>query len=53
MRVAIKAAEGKSEIVVYHDARRAFCADYRSGFRADAADYGWKRMKAWLKAKGV
>ena len=53
MRVAIKAAEGKSEIVVYPDARRASAPTNRPGFQADAADDGWNRMKAWLKAKGV
>jgi carboxymethylenebutenolidase len=53
MRAAIKAAKGKSEIVVYPDAPHAFFADYRPSYRADAAEDGWNRMKAWLKAKGV
>jgi len=47
------AAAKKSEIVVYPDAPHAFNADYRSSYRKDAADDGWKRCLAWFKANGV
>ena len=53
MRAAIKKAGGKSEIHVYPDAPHAFLADYRSSYRKDAAEDGWKRMQAWLKKNGA
>jgi carboxymethylenebutenolidase len=53
MREAIKAAGGKSEIVVYPDAPHAFNADYRPSYRKEAAEDGWKRMQAWFKQHGV
>lgn len=33
--------------------RHAFHADYRSSYRKDAAEDGWKRCQAWFKAQGV
>ncbi len=42
-----------SEFVVYPDAPHAFHADYRSSYRKDAAEDGWKRTLAWFKANGV
>lgn len=53
MRVALKKAGGKSEIVVYPDAPHAFNADYRPSYREDAAKDGWSRMLAWFKQHGV
>ena len=47
------AAAKKSEFVVYPDAPHAFHADYRPSYRRHAADDGWKRCLAWLKAHGV
>jgi len=47
------AAARKSEFVVYAGAPHAFNADYRPSYRKDAADDGWKRCLAWLKANGV
>lgn len=47
------AAAKKSEFVVYKDAPHAFHADYRSSFRKEAAEDGWKRCLAWFKAHGV
>ena len=47
------AAAKKSEFVVYPDAPHAFHADYRPSYRKEAADDGWKRCLAWLKANGV
>ena len=46
-------AAKKSEFVVYPDAPHAFHADYRPSYRKDAADDGWQRCIAWLKANGV
>ena len=46
------AAKG-SEFVVYPDAPHAFHADYRPSYRKDAAEDGWRRCLAWLKAQGV
>jgi carboxymethylenebutenolidase len=47
------AAARKSQFVVYPDAPHAFHADYRPSYRKDAADDGWQRCLAWLKAQGV
>ena len=47
------AAARKSEFVVYPEAPHAFHADYRPSYRKEAADDGWKRCLAWLKANGV
>lgn len=49
MRAAIKAAGGKSEIVVYPDAGHGFNADYRPGYDKQAAEDGWRRLQAWFK----
>jgi carboxymethylenebutenolidase len=53
MRAALKKAGSTSELVVYPDAGHAFHADYRPSYRKDAAEDGWKRLKAWLKSHGV
>jgi carboxymethylenebutenolidase len=54
MRAALKAAGNTvSEIVVYDGAPHAFYADYRPGYRKEAADDGWKRCLEWFKANGV
>ena len=42
-----------SEFMVYPDAPHAFHADYRPSYRKDAAEDGWRRCLAWLKAQGV
>jgi carboxymethylenebutenolidase len=47
------ASAKKSEFVVYPDAPHAFHADYRPSYRKDAADDGWKRCLAWMRANGV
>jgi carboxymethylenebutenolidase len=46
-------AARRSEIVVYPDAPHAFHADYRPGYRPEAAADGWARCLAWLRAHGV
>ncbi len=47
------AAAKRSEFVVYPEAPHAFHADYRPSYRAAAAEDGWKRCLAWLRAQGV
>jgi carboxymethylenebutenolidase len=47
------AAARHSEIHVYPNAGHAFFADYRPTYRKEAADDGWKRLLAWMKANGV
>jgi carboxymethylenebutenolidase len=47
------AAAKASQFVVYPEAPHAFNADYRPSYRKEAADDGWKRCLAWLKANGV
>jgi carboxymethylenebutenolidase len=49
MRMALKSANGKSQIVVYPDAPHAFFADYRPSYRKEAAEDAWKRMQDWFK----
>jgi carboxymethylenebutenolidase len=42
-----------SQFVVYPDAPHAFHADYRSSYRKEAAEDGWRRCVAWFKQHGV
>ena len=53
MRSAIKAAGGKSEIVVYPDAGHGFNADYRPGYDKSAAEDGMRRLREWFKKYGA
>jgi len=53
MRAALKEANSPSEIVVYPDTPHAFYADYRSSYRKEPADDGWKRLQEWFKKHGV
>jgi len=47
------AAARHSEIHVYPNAGHAFFADYRPTYRKEAAEDGWKRLLAWMKANGL
>ncbi len=53
MRAALKAADSKSDIVVYGDAGHGFNADYRPSYRETDAQDAWKRMLAWFATNGV
>lgn len=53
MRQALRAANSKSEIVVYPDAGHAFNADYRPSYHEESAKDGWQRMLAWFQQNGV
>ena len=46
------AAAQASEFLVYPAGRHAFHADYRPSYRKDAAEDGWQRCLAWLRAHG-
>jgi carboxymethylenebutenolidase len=47
------AAARRSDFVVYPDTPHAFHADYRPSYRKEAAQDGWRRCLAWLKANGA
>lgn len=56
MRAALaqgSAAARRSAFVMYPDAPHAFHADYRPGYRAEAAQDGWARGLAALRDHGV
>lgn len=53
MREAVKAAGGKSEIIVYPEAGHGFHADYRPGYNKEAAQDGWRRLQEWFKKYGA
>ena len=53
MRAAVKAAGGKSEIIVYPDDGHGFNADYRPGYDKNAAQDGFRRLQEWFKKYGA
>jgi len=56
MKAALAAGNAKSrasQFVIYKDAPHAFHADYRSSYRKEAAEDGWKRCLEWFKQHGV
>jgi carboxymethylenebutenolidase len=53
MQSALRAAGNPSQIVLYPDTPHGFHADYRSSYRKEAAQDGWKRLQAWFKQYGV
>jgi carboxymethylenebutenolidase len=56
MKAALAAGNANSkasQFVVYPDAPHAFHADYRSSYRKEAAEDGWRRCVAWFKQHGV
>jgi carboxymethylenebutenolidase len=53
MGQALKAAGGRSEIMLYPDAPHGFHADYRPSYRKEAAEDGWKRLQEWFKKHGA
>ncbi|MEM6052901.1 dienelactone hydrolase family protein [Erwinia sp. P7711] len=53
MRQALRAANAKSEIVVYPEAGHAFNADYRPSYHQESAQDGWQRMLAWFRQYDV
>ena len=57
MRAALAAAGSQpsqaSSIHVYDNAPHAFNADYRTSYRKEEADDGWRRMQLWFTQYGV
>jgi len=53
MRKALQAAGSPSQIVLYPDTPHGFHADYRSSYRQEQAQDGWKRLQEWFKKYGV
>jgi carboxymethylenebutenolidase len=53
MREALKAANSKSEIVVYPEGPHGFHADYRPSYRKEMAEDGWRRLREWFKRHGA
>ena len=47
------AAAKASQFMVYPGAPHAFHADYRPSYQKAAAEDGWKRCVAWMKANGA
>jgi carboxymethylenebutenolidase len=53
MKEALKEKKKTGEIVLYPDTPHGFHADYRTSYRKEAAEDGWKRLLAWFKKYGV
>jgi carboxymethylenebutenolidase len=53
MRGALKAAGGRSEIIVYPNTPHGFHADYRPSYRKQQAEDGWTRLREWFARHGA
>lgn len=53
LRTALREANSASQVLVYPGAPHAFYADYRPSYRAEAAEDGWQRLKAWFAQHGL
>jgi carboxymethylenebutenolidase len=53
MRAALKAANSKSEIIVYTDADHGFYADYRPTYHKESATDAWSKLREWFKRHGA
>lgn len=53
MRESLKAANSKSEIIVFPEAEHGFNADYRPSYNAAAAREGWAKALAWFRKYGA
>ncbi len=53
MQVALKAANSKSDFILYPDIPHGFHADYRPSYRKETADDAWKKLLAWFKKHGA
>ena len=47
------AGQTEDQLIVYPDAQHGFHADYRSSYNKAAAEDGWARLLAFLKAEHV
>ncbi len=53
MQKALKDAGSKSEIILYPDTPHGFHADYRTSYRKEQAQDGWKKLQDWFKKHGA
>jgi carboxymethylenebutenolidase len=53
LRASLRQANSASQVLVYPGAPHAFYADYRPSYRAEAAEDGWQRLKAWFAQHGL
>jgi carboxymethylenebutenolidase len=53
MKEALAANKKTAEFKIYPGAPHGFHADYRTSYRKEAAEDGWKQMQAWFKKYGV
>lgn len=53
MKKLLSTGDSRSDIQVYADAPHAFFADYRSSYRKEAAEDGWRRLQNWLATHGM
>lgn len=53
LRASLRDANSASQVLVYPGAPHAFYADYRPSYRAEAAEDGWQRLKAWFAQHGL
>ncbi|HLG82456.1 MAG TPA: dienelactone hydrolase family protein [Bradyrhizobium sp.] len=53
MKEALAANKKTAEFKIYPGAPHGFHADYRTSYRKEAAEDGWKQMQAWFKTYGV
>lgn len=53
MKKALEDNKKTAAFKIYPGAPHGFHADYRSSYRKQAAEDGWKRMQAWFKRYGV
>jgi carboxymethylenebutenolidase len=49
LKAALTAANKTAEFKIYPGAPHGFHADYRTSYRQEAAEDGWKRMQDWLR----
>jgi carboxymethylenebutenolidase len=49
LKAALAAAHKTAEFKIYPGAPHGFHADYRTSYRAEAAEDGWKRMQDWFR----
>ena len=53
MKAELAKGKSKSEFVIYPQAAHGFHADYRTSYKKDDAQDGWKRLQAWFKKNGA
>lgn len=53
MKDELNDAKSASRIVVYPGAPHGFHADFRSSYRKEAAEDGWRRLQQWFRQHGV